>query len=146
MLFRSFGLQEAGISARTIERSARFGHALRAALPALEGTDDGPFLVGLKAVTVQPPTLLAERIAFRSFRIWGRLIRAAGRPGSTARKPIIAIYVAFLVAIILTLLPFTTMLLAIKARFSRTIRREVAALELPSGSGSECLALYERPT
>lgn len=136
-------LPEAGISAGAISRSVRFGKALNAALPRLGKAGEGPFLRGLQAATVQPLTLLAERIAYRSFRIWGRLLRAVGRPGSVGRKPILAIYVVFLITIIVTVLPFTASLLAIKARFSRKVQDEATNLELPSGSGTERLALFD---
>ena len=52
--------------------------------------------------------------------------------------------VVFLIAMILTVLPFTAMILAIKAHFSRKVQDEATALELPSGSGTERLALYDR--
>lgn len=136
-------LPEAGISLGAISRSARFGHALNAALPDLGKAGEGPFLRGLQAATVQPLTLLGERIGYRSFRIWGRLLRAVGKPGSAARKPVLVIYVVVLMTMILTVLPFTATILAIKARFSRKIRDEATALELPSGSGTERLALFD---
>jgi len=135
-------LPEAGISASSIRRSERFGHALNAAL-RLGKTGEGPFLRGLQAATVQPLTLLAERIGYRSFRIWGRILRSVGKPGSGARKPVLVIYVVFLIAMILIVLPFTATILAIKARFSRKVQDEATALELPSGSGTERLALFD---
>jgi hypothetical protein len=135
-------LPEAGISASSIKRSERFGHALNASLGhGMAG--DGPFLRGLQAAKVRPLTLLAERIAYRSFRIWGRILRSVGKPGSAARKPVLAIYIVFLVAMILVVLPFTATILAIKARFSRKVQDEATALELPSGSGTERMALYD---
>jgi hypothetical protein len=137
-------LPEAGISAGAIRRSERFGHALNAALPRLGKAGEGPFLSGLQAATVQPLTLLAERIGYRSFRIWGRILRAVGKPGSGARKPVLLIYVVFLIAMILIVLPFTATILAIKARFSRKVQDEATALELPSGSGTERLALFDQ--
>jgi hypothetical protein len=136
-------LPEAGISADAIRRSVRFGHALNDALPSIQKAAGGPFLRGLRAATVQPLTLLAERIGYRSFRIWGRILRAVGKPGSGARKPVLVIYVTFLIAMILTVLPITATILAIKARLSRKARDEATALELPSGSGTERLALYD---
>jgi hypothetical protein len=137
-------LPEAGISANAIRRSERFGHALNAALPGIGKNGEGPFLRGLQAATVQPLTLLGERIGYRSFRIWGRILRAVGKPGSAARKPVLAIYFVFLITMILTVLPFTASILAIKARLSRKVRDEATALELPSGSGTERLVLYDR--
>jgi hypothetical protein len=134
---------EAGVSAANIRRAARFGRALDAALPRLADSD-GPFLEGLEAVSVKPLTLIAERIGYRSFRIWGRVVRAAGKPGSFARKPILLVYLCFLAAMIATVLPIAATVAAIVARFSRKVHDEVLALELPSGSGSERLAQFDQ--
>lgn len=134
----------AGISDLGIRRAERFGRALADALPRLAAGDSGPFLTGLRAAAARPFTLLGERIGHRSFRIWGRLVRAAGKPGSFARKPILLIYVVFLVTMILTVLPFTAAAAAIAARFSRRVQDAAAALEMPSGSGGERLGLYDR--
>lgn len=134
----------AGISDEGIRRAARFGRALRDALPRVAASGAGPHLQGLQAAKVQPLTLLGERIGHRSFRVWGRLVRAAGKPGSVARKPILLVYVGFLIAMIVTVLPFTATIAAISARFSRRVKDAAAALELPSGSGSERLEMYDR--
>lgn len=136
-------LPAAGISEQAIARAARFGRALKLALPRVAAGDDGPFLDGLQAARVEPLTLLGERIGQRSFRLWGRLVRAAGAPGSLARKPILVVYVCFLITMILTVLPVTASIAALTARFSRRVRDAAAALELPSGSGDERLALFE---
>jgi hypothetical protein len=136
-------LPEAGVSAAEIRRSARFGHALNAALPALASGDGGPFLKGLQAVRVNSLTMLAERVGYRSFRIWGRAVRAAGKPGELARKPILIIYMGFLIVMILTALPITTSIAAIMARFSRKVHEQAHALEMPSGSDSERLAQFD---
>jgi hypothetical protein len=135
---------EAGVSAAEIGRAARFGRALNEILPRLPCASQGPFLEGLDAVTVNPRILLAERIGYRSFRIWGRALRAAGNPGSLTRKPILLVYLCFLVAAILTVLPITASVAAIVARFSRRTRDEALTLELPSGSSSYRLAQFDQ--
>jgi len=134
---------EAGISAQEIRRAARFGRALREALPRLAASESGPFLAGLEAVHVNRLILTSERIVHRSFRLWGALVRAAGRPGSAARKPVLLLYGCFLVGAILTVVPFTVSFAAIAARFSRRIRDEAAVLERPSGSGSDRLVQFD---
>jgi hypothetical protein len=133
----------AGISEDGIRRAARFGRALKDALPKIAASAAGPYLRGLQAAKVQPLTLLGERIGHRSFRIWGWLVRAAGQPGSMARKPILLVYVCFLVFMILTVLPFTATAAAVSARLSRRVKNAAAALEMPSGSGSERLGMYD---
>jgi hypothetical protein len=134
---------EAGISQHEIKRAARFGRALAEALQPIEHGERGPFLQGLEAVKVNRHTMLAERIGHRSFRIWGKLVRAAGRPGSAKRKPILVIYALFLIAIILTVLPITATLAAVVARRSSRVKEEAARLEAPSGSSAERLIAYD---
>ena len=134
-------LPRAGIDEAAIAACARFGMALGQAEPAIAAGEPGPFLSGLRAVRVARLTMLAERIGHRSFLVWGRLVRLGGRPGSIARKPILVVYVMFLVAIILTVLPLTMSITALVARFSRRARAEASALEAPSGSGSERMSI-----
>ncbi len=136
-------LPRAGVSERDIARAARFGSALADALPRIKAGDPGPFLTGLEAVRVNPLTMLGEHIGHRSFRIWGRLVRLAGRPGQFARKPILLIYAVFLVGAILLVLPVTMTAAAIAARLSRRILQRAKALELPSGSSGERLPRYD---
>lgn len=136
-------LPKAGVSERDIARTARFGHALVDALPRIAAGEPGPFLSGLQAVHVNPLTMLGEHIGHRSFRIWGRLVRLAGKPGRFARKPILLIYAVFLVGAILLMLPVTMTMAAIAARLSRRVAARAQSLELPSGSSGERLALYE---
>jgi hypothetical protein len=138
-------LPKAGVSGRDIARAARFGHALVEALPRITRGEPGPYLNGLAAVRVNPLTMLGERIGHRSFRMWGRLVRAAGKPGDFARKPILLVYVVFLIGAIVLVLPITMTLAAIAARLSRRVAAQAQALEAPSGSSGERLALYDRP-
>jgi hypothetical protein len=136
-------LPRAGISEQEIARAARFGHALAAALPRVRDGEAGPYLSGLEAVHVNVLTMLGERIGHRSFRIWGRLVRLAGRAGRLSRRPILAVYVIFLIGAIMLVLPVTMTIAAIAARVSRRVAAQARALELPSGSSGERLALYE---
>jgi len=136
-------LPKAGVSELDIRRAARFGKALVAALPRISAGEPGPYLGGLQAVRVNPLTMLGEHIGHRSFRIWGRLLRLAGKPGRFARKPILLVYAVFLVGAIMLMLPVTMTMAAIAARLSRRVASRARALELPSGSSDERLALYD---
>lgn len=139
-----FGIfPRAGVSEKDIARAARFGNALADALPRIKAGGRGPFLTGLQAVRVNPLTMLGERIGHRSFRIWGRLVRLAGRPGRFARKPILLIYAVFLIGAILLVLPVTMTIAAIATRLSRRVLQQAKALELPSGSSDERLSQYD---
>lgn len=136
-------LPKAGVSEQDIARAARFGKALTAALPRIQAGESGPYLSGLQAARVNPLTMLGERIGHRSFRVWGRLMRLAGKPGNFARKPILLVYIIFLLATITLILPFTMTLAAIAARLSRRVATQARELELPSGSSGERLPLYD---
>ncbi len=133
----------AGIPESEIQGSVRFGHALRAALKADRERQGGPLLAGLGAVRVDPALALSEGIGIRSFRLWGRLIRLAGPMGSRRRRPLLALYMVFLVVMILTIVP----VVAILKRLARPLlkprlNRLRARFEAPSGSGQERLAEY----
>lgn len=138
------GLPPAGVAEDDIRRSVRFGRALRDAL--LDDREQGtaPLLAGLGAVEARPELLVSERAGSRSFHVWGTLLHRAGRPGAWQRLPLLALYLIFLVAIILTVVPVS---LALQAFLRPFLRRRLdavkASYEQPSGSGLERLAHYD---
>lgn len=107
------GLPPAGLTTEQIDGAARFGRAIRAALR--DGRLDGrsSVLHGLGAAPVDPALLASETIGRRSFRIWGRLLRAVGRPGAASRRPVLAVYVCFLLLLIVTVVPVSMALRAL---------------------------------
>ena len=132
----------AGISDAEIAAAARFGRALAAALP-LARSSSVPLLSGLGAVRVFAGYIAGEKIAHRSFMLWGRLLRALGRPGNPLRRAVLAFYVVFLVAMILTVLPLSMLVRALlRPLLRRRLDAQVARLEAPSGSSRERLAQY----
>ncbi|KAF7600469.1 MAG: dialkylrecorsinol condensing enzyme [Candidatus Dactylopiibacterium carminicum] len=139
-----FGLPPAGVSSTEIARCARFGRALRDALLEDRERGDQALLTGLAAVQANPRLLASERAGTRSFQLWGRLLRAAGGSGAASRRPLLVLYVIFLIAIILAVVPFSLMAQALLRPFLAqrfaTLKR---LLELPSGSGTERLSQYE---
>ena len=133
-----WGLPRAGVPEELIAGSARFGRALARALS--DGTLDGgrPVLTGLAAAQVDPALMASEKIGRRSFRVWGKLVRAAGRPGEAARRPVLAAYVAFLVLMIVTVVPVSLLVRTLLKPLMRTrLAAQAAAYEAPSGSGTE---------
>jgi hypothetical protein len=133
----------AGVSEADIAGAARFGHALVDARHLLQSGPDAPLLSGLGAVRVNPGFIASERIGQRSFRVWGRLLRAIGKPGHRGRRAVLLIYLAFLVSLILTVVPVSAVLRALLRPLARQrMDREVARLEQPSGSGTERLSRY----
>jgi hypothetical protein len=137
----------AGIGASEISAAGRFGRALVDRRHLLQSGSNSPLLSGLGAVQVNPGYIASECIAHRSFRLWGRLLRAIGKRGNPVRRAVLVLYVLFLVTMILTIVPLG---IAIRALLRPLLRarlgREVARLELPSGSGTGDVARYAPAT
>jgi hypothetical protein len=137
------GAPPAGVDEASIAAARRFGLALRDALR--EGRERGtaPLLAGLGAVNADPHLLFSEKVATRSFFVWGKLLRAVGKPGQARRVPFLMLYVTFLIAMILTVVPISLLIQALLRPF---LQGRFAALkhkyEAPSGSGRERMALY----
>ncbi|MEJ2060458.1 MAG: dialkylresorcinol condensing enzyme [Gammaproteobacteria bacterium] len=128
----------AGVSEQDIAATSRFGRAMLAALRNGELDGSRPVLTGLGAVRMDDRLLASERIARRSFLIWGRLLRRLGGPGSARRKPVLVIYVVFLVTMLLVVVPPSMLIRTLLRPFARErIARERSYFEQPSGSGTE---------
>lgn len=133
----------AGVSEADIAGASRFGKAILDALKRTDKPLQAPLLKGLGAVKVNPGYVASERIAHRSFYVWGKLLRAIGAPDSTLRKMMLAVYAVFLVMMLITVVPIGLVIrmivrLALKKRLDAEVRR----LEEPSGSGTERIEEY----
>lgn len=135
----------AGVDAASIKACSRFGHALRDALHNNQERGNAPLLAGLNAVEADPRLLLSEKAGTRSFFVWGALLRAVGKPGQLRRRPFLILYIIFLIALILSVVPLSLLL---QALLRPLLKRRLAAIkrqfEIPSGSGSERMSLYEQ--
>jgi hypothetical protein len=135
----------AGVAEPEISGAGRFGRALVEKRHLLHSGLATPLLSGLGAVKVNPGYIASERIAHRSFRMWGRLLRAIGKPGNPVRRAVLVVYVLFLVTMILTVLPLAIVVRALLRPLLRArMDREVARLESPSGSGTGELPRYAK--
>ena len=138
-------LPPAGVDEKSIQGAQRFGLALRDALAGNEERGTAPLLSGLRAADSDPHLLFSEKAATRSFYLWGKLLRAVGGPGQLRRRPFLILYVTFLIALILTVVPFS---LLIQAFLRPLLRRGFSALkqhyDAPSGCGIERMSLYEQ--
>jgi len=133
-----WGLTEAGIATEEIKKSNRFGSALVAALKHDEEKKNQPLLQDLEAVNVDINLIKSEKIIHRSFRIWGALIRKFGERGSPKRKPMLIIYMVFLVLMLLTVVPINMVVQSILLRLNKkSVQKQKAQYELPSGNGSK---------
>lgn len=132
------GLPRAGVPDAEVAAASRFGKALAQALA--DGTLDGcrPVLTGLGAATVDPGLLMSEKIGRRSFRVWSKIVRTAGGPGAPMRRPVLAIYVMFLVAMIVTVVPVSLLVRTLlKPLLRARLAAQAATYERPSGAGTE---------
>lgn len=133
----------AGVSEAEITAAARFGRALAESLPLLQSTQS-PLLSGLAAVKVIPGYVTGEKVVHRSFRIWGGLLRAIGKPGNPLRRLVLVVYIAFLVIMILTVMPVSVMVRALlRPLLRKRLDAEMARLEAPSGSSTERMGQYQ---
>lgn len=124
----------AGIADTEIAAARRFGEAIRARLLADAEPLRESMLRGLGAVRVDEKLIASERVGTRSFHLWGRLIRALGPQGSVSRKIGLIVYVAFLIFLILTVVPLSALLKKLLSPLRQEkIRREKAYFAAPSG-------------
>jgi hypothetical protein len=99
----------AGITQKEIAAASRFGHAVAVQLNERAEHDDSPFFAGLGAVKVTDHLIASEAVGRRSFRIWGVLLRACGRPTSLSRRAVLGVYIVFLICLILTVAPLSAL-------------------------------------
>lgn len=124
----------AGVPAAEIRAAERFGAAIAAQLPQRDSAADTPMLSGLGAVKINERMIASETIARRSFRIWGGLLRKLGPPASPLRRIVLVLYVAFLITLILTVIPVSAVLKRLTAPLSRArVQRQRSYFAAPSG-------------
>ncbi len=123
----------AGVLQEEIDALKRFGKRACEALKSAEHKKT--MFKGLGAVSVDGKLIATEKIATRSFMIWGKLIKKSGLPGSFGRKVTITIYAVFLILLILTIVPLNILIRRLIYPWRKdAIAKEVAYYELPSGA------------
>ena len=125
-------LPPAGVAEHEIIGARRFGTPLLSAL--MEGRlGSGEVLLDpAEAAPVNPKYVVAEQRGWRSFFVWGWLVRLAGPQGRWLRVPLLAVYTVFLCAAICTVVPLTVLarlLLGFVPAYRRWIDRRVAFFE-----------------
>jgi hypothetical protein len=124
----------AGVSEKDLLDSRRFGEKLALSLNHDEEKTGKPLLKNMGAVSVNGKLVATEKIATRSFMIWGKLIKKSGRPGSFSRKIVITIYSIFLLTLVLTVVPLNIVFRFLLSPFTRkTIEKLAREYEKPSG-------------
>ena len=128
------GFPAAGVSDKDMDESSRFGVRLLEGLQNDEEIAKTSMLQNMGAVTVNGKLVGTEKIATRSFMVWGKLIQAAGVPGSFARKIVITIYAVFLAILVLTIVPLNILVRKLIYPFRKeAIEKSVQYYEEPSG-------------
>lgn len=139
-----FGLSTAGIDENEITKSQRFGKALVDALMNDKEKENKSLLYGLKAVEVDTKLIKSEKIGTKSFTIWGGLIRKIGKPGDIKRKPILMLYLIFLLLMIIIVVPINMIIQSILRKINKdAVIKEKELYELPSGSRDERIKEYQ---
>lgn len=125
----------AGVAGDEIASSSRFGRKLCKALQQNEERGTLPLLSNMGAVNVNGKLIATEHIAHRSFLIWSKLIKKAGPQDSMGRNVVITIYAAFLLTLVLTVVPLNMLLRKLLSPLrKKSLARMVAYYEQPSGS------------
>lgn len=128
-------LPKPGILDKDIKSSERFGRAILKTITRGGNCNNGPMLTGLKAAKVNVALLKSEIIGSRSFFIWGKLLRFIAPRGSWKRKPVLLIYIIFLITMIITVVPINLFIRSITNPFFKNKIKEMERqFELPSGS------------
>lgn len=139
-----FGLPQAGVSTQDIKEASRFGQALVDALANNREKETSPLLSGLAAVNVDNKLIATEKVAHRSFLIWGKLIKRFGKTGDPMRIPALMLYFIFLLTLIVTVVPVNMLLKPVFYALNKEkTEQEKHYFELPSGSGQERLKDYQ---
>ena len=139
-----WGMPAAGLNAGQLRGARRFGLAIRDGLHRDQERTGQPLLRGLGAVHVDPRLYISEQAGTRSFFVWGKLLRAAGPPGSWQRTPLLVLYVAFLFGMIVTVVPTSLALQALLRVFTGGWLAKIKTqFEQPSGSSTERNHFYD---
>lgn len=124
----------AGILDYDIAQAARFGKRLNEALKQNRERTGDALLKNLGAVNIDGKLIATEKIANRSFQVWTRLIKFSGKKNSVGRKIMITIYVAFLILLLLTIVPINVAVSKLLNRFRKNKLNSLEDYyELPSG-------------
>lgn len=127
-------IPKAGISDNDICQSRRFGHAIAQRLTTDSSSITLPMLSGLNAVRINEKFILSESIGHRSFKIWGKLLSVIGPRDSMRRKIGLCGYFAFLLLLIVTVVPVTALLIRlISPLINKRIIHQKSYFAKPSG-------------
>ncbi|WP_201020310.1 dialkylrecorsinol condensing enzyme [Pseudomonas cichorii] len=125
----------AGLTDEDILSAQRFGRALLPEIVNGRTEQNFPLLKGLKAVSVDPRLIHSEKIARRSFLLWGKLFLTIGPQGHPHRKLAAFVYGIFMICMVATVIPVMMGLRTfIKPMRGHVLEKQCRYFEEPSGS------------
>ena len=132
-----WGFPQSGIHPTAMKNASRFGKAIVQALNNSNEKLTSSVCSGLGAVNVDIKLIKSEQIATKSFTIWGKLISSIGKPGAFLRKPVVLLYLVFLILIILTIVPLNMIIQSINRKINKNkVLKLKEHYEQPSGSNT----------
>jgi hypothetical protein len=127
-------LPKAGVHEAQQDRMGLLGETVARQLDTLDDPAAGPLLRGMGAVEVNRRYVVPERVGWRCFRIWARVIRWLGRFGRPLRSVGIFLFVHFLLLLIVLGIPLAMLMMPVTYPFVRKgLEREITRLKEPSG-------------
>ncbi|MDX8378038.1 MAG: dialkylresorcinol condensing enzyme [Mariprofundales bacterium] len=118
-------LPRAGVSDTDISQASGFGEIILQYL----NSDDCKQQKNLTAdhpAEVIPRLIGVEKAGRRVFTLWAKLIRAMGKPGALLRKPLLLVFMIYLITVILIIFPLTYFTYHIKRLLNpKGIKRDV---------------------
>lgn len=129
-----FGLvPPAGVDEQELKSAHRFGDAILSRFNSDQPLDE-TLWQGLGAVKINDKLILSEKIANRSFFLWGKLFFACGGPDAKLRQPLAMVYAVFLILMLATVVPVTGILKMLFAPlFKKRIAQQKRYFAWPSG-------------
>lgn len=127
------GFQSAGIAESEIQDTQRFG------LQLLKYFNDNypldrTIFQGMGAVKIDEKLMMSEKVGARSFHIWGKLLLKCGKISPSFRKMMLCGYIVFLIAMILTVVPISSVIKRLfKLLLQKTLDEQKRYFAQPSG-------------
>ncbi|WP_416192499.1 dialkylrecorsinol condensing enzyme [Neisseria sp. CCUG12390] len=126
-------LPAAGIGEAELSDASRFGRKLAETLQSGAALDETLFR-NMGAAKVDEKLILSEQAGARSFFLWGKLLMAAGNVSPLLRRVLLAVYVVFLIALILTVVPLSALVkMLLRPVLRPWLERRKHYYSLPSG-------------
>ncbi|MDO4698458.1 MAG: dialkylresorcinol condensing enzyme [Pasteurellaceae bacterium] len=102
-------LPSAGIAESEIADASRFGEKILQNLRVSHPLDHTLFHQ-MQAVNIDEKLMMSEKVGHRSFYLWGKLLMKCGQISPLLRQTVLYLYVVFLVAMILTVVPISAVI------------------------------------